>query len=106
MLENTDPNYVFFQMDVYWACMGRAYPVEYFRKYPGRFRMLHIKDHYELGESGMVGFDAIFKNADVAGLENYIVELEGYKLRDIRKSFVESADYLLNAPFVKATYAK
>ena len=59
MLENTDPNYVFFQMDVYWACMGRAYPVEYFRKYPGRFRMLHIKDHYELGESGMVGFDAI-----------------------------------------------
>ena len=106
MLENTDPNYVFFQMDVYWACMGRAYPVEYFRKYPGRFRMLHIKDHYELGESGMVGFDAIFKNADVAGLENYIVELEGFTKGEWDVSIKACADYLLGSDFVKETYSK
>ena len=106
MLQHTDPELVFFQMDVYWAVIGKASPVDYFKRYPGRFRMLHIKDEWEVGQSGMVGFDAIFKNAELAGLENFVVEIERYNYEDIRKSFVESADYLLNAPFVKATYAK
>ena len=106
MLENTDPKYVFFQMDVYWACMGRAYPVEYFRKYPGRFTLLHIKDHLELGESGMVGFDAIFNNAETAGMQDFIVELEGYTNGDWKESIKMCADYLLKSDFVKETYAK
>ncbi|MBR1489217.1 MAG: sugar phosphate isomerase/epimerase [Bacteroidales bacterium] len=106
MLQHTDPELVFFQMDVYWAVIGKASPVDYFKRYPGRFKMLHIKDEWEVGQSGMVGFDAIFKNAELAGLENFVVEIERYSYEDIRKSFVESADYLLNAPFVKATYAK
>ena len=106
MLQHTDPELVFFQMDVYWAVIGKASPVDYFKRYPGRFKMLHIKDECEVGQSGMVGFDAIFKNAGLAGLENFVVEIERYSYEDIRKSFVESADYLLNAPFVKATYAK
>lgn len=106
MLQHTDPELVFFQMDVYWAVIGNASPVDYFKRYPGRFKMLHIKDEWEVGQSGMVGFDAIFKNAELAGLENFVVEIERYSYEDIRKSFVESADYLLNAPFVKATYVK
>lgn len=106
MLQHTDPELVFFQMDVYWAVIGKASPVDYFKRYPGRFKMLHIKDEWEVGQSGMVGFDAIFQNAELAGLENFVVEIERYSYEDIRKSFVESADYLLNAPFVKATYAK
>ena len=106
MLENTDPKYVFFQMDVYWACMGRAYPVEYFRKYPGRFTLLHIKDHLELGESGMVGFDAIYNNADVAGMKDFIVELEGYTNGDWKESIKMCADYLLKSDFVKKSYSE
>ena len=106
MLQHTDPDLVFYQMDVYWAVIGKASPVDYFKRYPGRFRMLHIKDEWEVGQSGMVGFDAIFKNAALAGLENFVVEIERYNYEDIRKSFKESADYLLNAPFVNATYAK
>ena len=106
MLQHTDPALVFFQMDVYWAIIGKASPVDYFKRYPGRFTMLHIKDEWEVGQSGMVGFDAIFKNAELAGLENFVVEIERYNYDDIRQSFVESADYLLNAPFVKATYVK
>ena len=61
MLQNTDPEKVFFQMDVYWVVMGRKAPVDYFNEYPGRFELLHIKDDKELGQSGMVGFDAILK---------------------------------------------
>ena len=106
LLQHTDPQLVFFQMDVYWTVIGKASPVDYFERYPGRFRMRHIKDEWEVGQSGMVGFDAIFKNADKAGLEDFVVEIERYKHEDILESFRESADYLLSAPFVKATYNK
>ncbi|MGM9765628.1 MAG: sugar phosphate isomerase/epimerase family protein, partial [Candidatus Cryptobacteroides sp.] len=104
MIENTDPELVFFQMDVYWAVYGHGAPVEYFKKYPGRFTMLHIKDHYEIGQSGMVGFDAIFDNAGTAGLNDFIVEIEGFSTGDWRTSMKMCADYLLSAPFVKAAY--
>ncbi|MGM9738128.1 MAG: sugar phosphate isomerase/epimerase family protein [Candidatus Cryptobacteroides sp.] len=104
MIENTDPELVFFQMDVYWAVYGHGAPVEYFKKYPGRFTMLHIKDHYEIGQSGMVGFDAIFDNAATAGLNDFIVEIEGFSTGDWRTSMKMCADYLLSAPFVKAAY--
>ena len=104
MLENTDPDKVFFQMDVYWTVMGQASPVDYFTKYPGRFRLLHIKDRREVGQSGMVGYDAIFRNAATAGVENIIVEIEGSSYNDIVRSVRECADYLLEAPFVTAFF--
>ena len=105
MLENTDPDKVFFQMDVYWTVMGKASPVDYFNKYPGRFRLLHIKDRREVGQSGMVGYDAIFRNAETAGVENIIVEMEGSSYDDVVRSVRECIDYLLAAPFVEASYA-
>ena len=104
MLENTNPEYVFFEMDVYWAVMGHAAPVEYFKKYPARFTMLHIKDYRELGESGMVGFDAIFNNAGLAGMKDFIVEIEAFTKGDWKESMKACADYLLKSDFVKATY--
>ena len=100
MLENTDPKYVFFELDVYWAVRGQASPVELFQKYPGRFRLLHIKDHKELGQSGMVGFDAIFNNIKTAGAENIVVEVERYNYTPF-ESVKRSYDYLNNADFVK-----
>ena len=101
MLENTDPRYVFFQLDVYWAVIGKASPVEYFKRYPGRFSLLHIKDHKEIGQSGMVGFDAIYNNADISGVKYNIVELEATTSGDIMQGVKESIDYLLKAEFVK-----
>lgn len=106
MIQHTDPKYVLFEMDVYWACMAQAYPVELFNKYPGRFRLLHIKDHAELGESGMVGFESIFDAAPKAGMEHYFVEIEKSLIGDIMESCRVSAEYLQDADFVKASYAK
>jgi len=106
MIQNTDPKNVFFEMDVYWTVMGKASPVEYFKKYPGRFKLLHIKDHKEIGQSGMVGFDAIFRNAEIAGVEHIIVEAEAYECEDMMDGVKMCADYLLNADFVKANYSK
>jgi len=105
MIENTDPDNVFFEMDVYWTVMGKRSPVELFKKYPGRFEVLHIKDQKELGESGMVGFDAIFKNIGIAGTKYLIVEVEGYDLPRF-ESVKVSLDYLNNACFVKEDYSK
>ena len=104
MLQHTDPSLVFFEMDVYWVVRGQSSPVAYFKKYPGRFRLLHIKDELEIGQSGMVGFDAIFRNVKTAGTEGIVVEVERYSMPVI-ESVEQSIDYLLEAPFVPATYA-
>lgn len=105
MLKNTDPAKVFFQMDVYWTVMGRKGPVDYFNEYPGRFEILHIKDNKELGQSGMVGFDAIFKNTAKAGAKYMVVEVEKYNYEPL-KSIKLSYDYLKNNPLFKADYSK
>lgn len=106
-VSHTNPEYVFFQMDVYWAVMAQQSPVEWFKKYPGRFRLLHIKDMYELGKSGMVGFDAIFKHVKEAGLHGYVVEMEGTDgTIDIMEGVKRCANYLRRSPFVKASYTQ
>ena len=106
MIEHTDPNYLFFQMDVYWTVRGQQSPVDYFNKYPGRFSLLHIKDNSEIGQSGMVGFDAIFNNFDKAGAEGWVLELEHGSTPDILEGMKQSIDYIKKAKFVKASYSK
>ena len=46
LLENTDPDIVDFEMDIYWAVDAGHDPIMWFNKYPNRFRLCHIKDHY------------------------------------------------------------
>jgi sugar phosphate isomerase/epimerase len=105
MLEHTNPENVFFEMDVYWAVIGDVSPVDYFNKYAGRFKALHIKDHREIGQSGMVGFDAIFNNVKTGGLKYLFVELEDTR-NDIYTGLEQSIDYLKKASFVKDSYSK
>ncbi|MDD4921241.1 MAG: sugar phosphate isomerase/epimerase [Bacteroidales bacterium] len=105
MLKNTDPKKVFFEMDVYWTVRGGQSPVDYFNNYPGRFQILHIKDNKELGQSGMVGFDAIFQNTAKAGTKYMVVEVEQYNYAPLQ-SIKMSLDYLLKSPYVKADYSK
>lgn len=52
LVENTNPDYVCFELDVYWCTMGQKDPVAYLQKYPKRIKMLHIKDDFVIGESG------------------------------------------------------
>ncbi len=106
-VSHTNPDYMFFQMDVYWAVMAQQSPVEWFKRHPGRFKLLHIKDKYELGESGMIGFDAIFRHAADAGLQAFVVEMEGTDgTIDIMEGVKRCARYIRTSPFVKASYSK
>ena len=102
MLTGTDPNLVFFEMDVYWTVMGQMDPLEYFEKYPTRFPVLHIKDRLVLGQSGMMNFENIFKKAYANGLNTYYVEIEKTKGNMTQFEGVKGCfDYLNNASFVK-----
>jgi sugar phosphate isomerase/epimerase len=76
LIANTDPDKVFFQMDVYWITVGGQDPVAYLKKYPNRFKVLHIKDEYVVGESGKLNYEAIFTQFYKNGYEDWFVEME------------------------------
>lgn len=106
MLENTDPDKVFFEMDVYWTTQGGYNPIDYFNKYPNRFKLLHIKDEKELGgDDSVMDMDNLFQNIDKSGVEHIIVEVEHYNFEPL-ESIKMSIDYLLNNENVKADYSK
>jgi sugar phosphate isomerase/epimerase len=99
MLANTDPAKVTFEIDLYWAVVGGANPVDYFNKYPGRFELWHIKDKEEVGASGMMDFKAYWENAAKSGLQYGIVEVEEYNF-DQFTSCQKSVEWLNMQPFV------
>jgi sugar phosphate isomerase/epimerase len=47
LLKNTDPKYVTFELDIFWMQAAGASPIEYLQKYPGRFKLMHVKDAAE-----------------------------------------------------------
>jgi len=44
MLEQTKPELVTFELDVFWMTHGGACPLSYLKKYPGRFELMHLKE--------------------------------------------------------------
>lgn len=93
MLKNTDPQFVTFEMDVCWATYSKQNPVEWFKKYPKRFELLHMKDLIDGAEThedatciigkGVVDFADIIANASKGGVKMYIAELETYEKSSI-----------------------
>lgn len=79
LLRDTDPALVFFEMDFYWMASGRADPLMYFERHPGRFHLCHLKDRDRRGRMADVGdghldFPAILRGRERAGLRHYFVE--------------------------------
>ena len=79
LLEHCDPKYVNFQMDLYWVTKAGADPVVYFEKYPGRFKIWHVKDMDEQGRfapvgNGNINFARILENKKLSGMKYYMVE--------------------------------
>ena len=79
LLENCNPEFVNFQMDLYWVTKAGANPVAYFEKYPGRFKMWHVKDMDDQGRfapvgEGTIDFKRILDNKELSGMEYYMVE--------------------------------
>ena len=79
MLEHLDPKIVNFQMDLYWVTKAGADPVAYFEKYPGRFKIWHVKDMDAQGRfapvgQGSINFANILDNKALSGMKYYMVE--------------------------------
>lgn len=100
MLANTDPDKVFFQLDLYWIHEGGGNELDYYEKNPGRFLSYHIKDEKELGESGEMDFQPSFDVAEQAGAIWNVVEVERYN-HDPLESVEISLDYLREIGFTR-----
>lgn len=79
LLEETDPDLVGFELDVYWAARGGFDAGDYFVRYPARFPALHVKDMAPDGGfadvgSGVLDFAAMFEHAHRGGVRQFLVE--------------------------------
>jgi sugar phosphate isomerase/epimerase len=100
MLAELDPKKVGMEMDIFWVVNAGFDPLQYFKKYPGRFEQWHVKDmdksdknkNADVG-TGSIDFKALFAKAKEAGLKNFYVEQESYPGEPI-KSVEASAKYL------------
>jgi sugar phosphate isomerase/epimerase len=100
LLESTDPDLCFMQVDFYWMVYGGYDPLDYIKRYPGRFELWHVKDmdkseqreSTEIGQ-GIIDFPGLFKKKKKSGMKYYFVEQEEFKM-DMVKSITMSYDYL------------
>ncbi|HXQ82103.1 MAG TPA: sugar phosphate isomerase/epimerase [Opitutaceae bacterium] len=53
MLNETNPDLVFCEMDVFWVVQPGMDPVKLLEKYPGRFKAFHIKDMRKGAPTGL-----------------------------------------------------
>jgi sugar phosphate isomerase/epimerase len=93
LLNQTDPDLVKFELDCGWMVAAGRNPIDYFSKYPNRYRMIHVKDFLpgdkpttslmgpdrpkgtELGR-GHIDYAPIFPAASAAGVEYFFSEQE------------------------------
>jgi sugar phosphate isomerase/epimerase len=105
LMENTDPTLVDFEMDIYWVVTGLKDPIEYLQKYPGRFRLCHVKDRSkslpdaeqdascDLG-TGRIDFPKVLNVAKQQGMEYFLVEQERWDNSTPLKSAEVDAAYM------------
>ena len=94
ILENTDAENVFFEMDTHHVVNGGCDPVEYAKNYCNRIPVIHVKENKggndcTLG-TGDIDFPAVFKNA--GDIKVYVVENENHGTNE--KELEDSAVYL------------
>jgi sugar phosphate isomerase/epimerase len=98
LLNNTDKNLVDFEMDIYWAITAGVKPLEYMEKYPGRFRLAHIKDR-----SKNVPADAQWESCNLGkGVIDYYRILGQVKQEALKYLFVEQEKFTGSTPMKSA----
>jgi len=85
MLQELDPKLVAMELDLFWIVNAGYDPLQYFKKYPGRFELWHVKDmdkadrnsNADLG-AGSIDFKSIFAQAKQSGMKHFFMEQENY----------------------------
>lgn len=87
-LKEMDADLITMELDLYWATKAGQDPVEMFKKYPGRFQLLHFKDgdkktapYFDVVKdditsvgSGYIDFKRIYEARETAGMKYLFVE--------------------------------
>lgn len=107
IFENTNPEYVSFEMDIFWIQFGGGDPVELMQKYGNRWKLLHLKDmkigiekdltgltdvefNVPLG-TGELDMPGILTQAQKIGIAHYFIEDES---SSVVNQIPESINYL------------
>ncbi len=84
LMDNTEPDLVHMELDLGWVVVAGKNPLDYFKKYPGRFPLWHLKDmdmtKKESTEFGKGGLDikTMLKNQTASGVRHIFIEQEEY----------------------------
>jgi sugar phosphate isomerase/epimerase len=80
LLQETDPDLVFFELDLYWIVTGGADPLDYLGRYDqSRWPLFHVKDRDAAGDfadlgEGNINFARIFSELENKHYHHYFVE--------------------------------
>lgn len=84
LMDETDPNLVHMELDLGWVIVAERNPLDYFKKYPGRFPLWHLKDmdlvnkhSTEFGKGGL-NIPELLANQNESGVEHIFIEQEEY----------------------------
>jgi sugar phosphate isomerase/epimerase len=104
ILENSSPELVKMELDLYWISKAGFDPLVYFEKYPKRFPLWHVKDmkagskdFAEIGK-GTIDFKRIFEAREKAGLDYWFLEQDSSD-KDIFESIAISKKYISENSF-------
>lgn len=102
LLVETDPALVKMELDLFWTIKAGRDPIAYFKRFPGRFPLCHVKDLAANGDMvnvgrGTIDFGRIFAKSKLAGLKHYFVEHD--QPADPHLSAYESAETLKKLTF-------
>lgn len=98
IIQNTNPERVFFEMDILWTILPGEDPVRLFNKYPNRFVSCHLKDykdnvHTLAVGTGKIDFVRILKAAQKTAIKYYFLEDES---KNPEEQIPQSLKYLEN----------
>ena len=99
LLEETDPNLVDFELDLYWISKAGVSALDLFKRYENRFSLWHVKDMSLKGDfteigNGVIDFQEIFDQAQLAGRQHFFIEQD--QSIDPRKSIETSFNNVQN----------
>jgi sugar phosphate isomerase/epimerase len=118
LLESCDPALVKMELDLCWIAAAGKDPLDYFRRYPGRFPLVHVKGLRkvpdttgeaavpiekilptltDVGHDDVIDWKRIFAQSGTAGIKHYFVEHDVPK--DPFESLKASHDFLSRLQF-------
>ena len=110
LMQHCDTDLVDFEMDIYWVVTAGQDPAAWLNKYPGRFKLSHVKDRKKdtplsngdastvLG-TGSINFKELLQVAKNQGMQHFFVEQERYENTTPLDATRSDAEYMKTLDF-------